>query len=98
MIDREYIIRLFDLYNSFLTDKQSDYFKSYYFEDLSLNEIAENNSVSKAMAGKTIKTAEEKLLEIENKLELTKIYDKIGEVILLEKDEKIKNILKDIVK
>lgn len=98
MIEREYIIRLFDIYNSFLTDKQKEYFMNYYFEDLSLNEIAENFSVSKALAGKTIKTAEEKLLDCENKLNLTKMYDKINEIINIEKDEKIKEILKEITK
>ena len=98
MIDRDKIIRLFDIYNSFLTEKQVIYFKNYYFEDLSLNEIAENYSVSKALVGKTIKTAEDKLLEYESKLELTKMYDKINNIIEIEKDEKIKETLKEIAK
>ena len=98
MIERDYVIRLFDLYGEFLTDKQREYFKDYYYEDLSLNEIAENNKVSKALVGKTIKVTEEKLIDFDKKLGLVNLYDKINEVIDIEKDEKIKNILKEIVK
>ncbi len=38
---------LFDYYGSLLTNKQQDYFKAYYFEDLSLSEIAAMNNVSR---------------------------------------------------
>lgn len=39
--------QLFDLYGDLLTDKQQSYFKLYYFEDYSLQEIAEVFEVSR---------------------------------------------------
>ena len=44
---RAYHIALFDAYGTLLTDKQRDYFEAYYFDDLSLSEIAENYQVSR---------------------------------------------------
>ena len=39
---RVYIIDLYDIYGSLLTEKQRAYFEDYYFLDLSLSEMAEN--------------------------------------------------------
>ena len=44
---KEYYSSLYDLYKSLLTDKQRGYFEDYYFNDLSLFEIASNNGVSR---------------------------------------------------
>ncbi|MDE7213906.1 MAG: DNA-binding protein, partial [Anaeroplasmataceae bacterium] len=44
---REEIISLYDAYGLLLTDKQRDYFESYYFDDLSISEIASNFEVSR---------------------------------------------------
>ena len=35
---------LYDYYGVLLTEKQQNYFKDYYFNNLSLSEISENNS------------------------------------------------------
>ena len=38
---KEYYINLFDFYESLFTEKQRRCFREYYFQDLSLGEIAE---------------------------------------------------------
>lgn len=68
-----YYSELFDLYGSLLTDKQQEYFKDYYFENLLLEEIALNDSVSKNAVSKQIKETKKKLDYYEEKL---KIYKK----------------------
>ena len=63
MKERDYIIRLFDIYGKLFTDKQVTYFKEYYFEDLSLSEIAEKYGVSKSIISRTINNVESKIKE-----------------------------------
>ena len=79
MEEREYIIELYEIYKKLLTDKQTMYFENYYYEDLSLNEIAVNNKVSKAMVSKNINNTISKLNDYENKLKIyfkeKKLYD-----------------------
>lgn len=80
-----YLCSLFDYYGCLLTDIQIKYFESYYFENLLLDEIAENYNVSKNAVSKTLIDVEKKLEYYENKLHL------------LENNKKIKDILKDDV-
>jgi len=40
MNKREELINIYLLYKKLFTKKQQDYFEAYYFEDLSLSEIA----------------------------------------------------------
>ena len=58
MNERTYLINLYDTYKSLFTEKQKAYFENYYYEDLSLSEIAEIYKVSKTIVGKTLKTIE----------------------------------------
>src|SRR5690554_4703056 len=44
---KNYFNALFDFYGKLLTSKQQEYFKNYYFEDLSLAEIASIHHVSR---------------------------------------------------
>jgi len=44
---RDHYINLFDFYENILTKKQQQYFKEYYFDDLSLSEIANNYQISR---------------------------------------------------
>lgn len=83
MKERLYLIDLYDLYQNLLTDKQKDYFEDYYYNNLTLSEISENNEVSRSAVQKAIKEIEQKLTNYETKLNL---YDK---------KEKIKNIISD---
>lgn len=92
MIDNAiYLGILYDYYGELLTDKQKDFFESYYFENLTLQEIADMNQISKNAVHKTLTTIEEKLKYYEEKLSFYKKTEKIKECI---KDEKI---LKEIL-
>jgi predicted DNA-binding protein YlxM (UPF0122 family) len=81
-----YLNELYDLYGKLLTDKQQKYFEDYYFNNLTLQEISENNNVSRNNAYKIIKDAVNKLNYYEEKLKLIEKKKKIEEII---KDKKI---------
>ena len=91
-----YLNELFDMYQDLLTEKQQMYFKDYYFDNLTLSEISENNDVSRNAVHKAIKEAEEKLLFYEEKLKLLDKKKQIDGIINLVKDKRIKDTLKNI--
>lgn len=68
--NRTEIIILLDFYGNLLSEKQLSAMKSYYFNDLSLNEIAFNENVSKQAVSNLLKRAEDKLRDIELELNL----------------------------
>ena len=97
MKEREYLIILYDFYSELLNDKQRQYFEDYYFNNLSLGEISENENVSRNAIHKNIKAVENKLYFYEEKL---KLYQKSQELTNIENTiedknlkERIKNIL-----
>ncbi|MBR2840458.1 MAG: DNA-binding protein [Bacilli bacterium] len=79
-----YLINLFDYYGDLLTEKQKEYFKEYYFNNLSLSEISDNSKVSRNGVHKALKEAEGKLNYYENVLSEYK------------RSVKIKNLIKDL--
>ncbi len=85
--------KLFDYYGSLLTEKEQIYFKEYYFENLSLSEIASNYEVSRNAVHKLIKSCEMKLEDFENKLGIIKRDEKIKEYLKQIKDERVSKIL-----
>lgn len=98
MLERDKIIGLYEIYKKLLTDKQRDYFENYYYEDLSLSEIAENFEVSKTIVSKTLKQVESKLTELEETLGLNKIYDDLVNLknnININDKNKIEKIIED---
>ena len=56
---------LYDYYGELLTDKQKNYFKDYYFDNLTLSEISENYNISRNAIHKSLKEIEEKLFYYE---------------------------------
>ena len=62
------ISMLWEIYGSLLTDKQNEYIDYYYNQDLSLSEIAENDSITRQAVRDIIKKGERKLFEYEEKL------------------------------
>ena len=76
------ITYLFDFYQDLLTEKQSNLLREYYFEDLSLSEMAEQHGISRQSAFDTIKKAEQKLLDYEEKLHLFAKYQSNEQALL----------------
>ena len=62
MDKQDLLIILFDYYEELLTDSQKKYFIDYYFNNLSLAEIAENENVSRNAVSKDLKLTKEKLV------------------------------------
>ncbi len=87
---------LYDYYSNLLTDKQRLYFEEYYFNNLSLQEISENYSVSRNAVFNSLKEIEKKLNYYEEKLELYKKSKLIDEIIVnLPSD--IKSKIKELI-
>lgn len=84
MDKRIYLNNLYDYYKKLFTDKQQEYFEDYYYSNLSLAEIAENNNISRNAVHNQLKIVEEKLLEYEEKLSLLKKKEQVIELILNE--------------
>ncbi len=89
------ITYLFDFYQELLTEKQRDMLKGYYFEDLSLGELASSYGISRQSAFDTIKKAEQKMLDFEDKLGLWRKYQENEHKLELIK-EKCKTINKSL--
>lgn len=76
-----YYVELFDYYGALFTDKQKEYFVDYYFNNLTLQEIAENNNVSRNAVHKNLKEIIKKLDYYESNLRLLENKKKIEELI-----------------
>ncbi len=86
---------LYDLYGSLLTEKQKSVFENYYFFNLSLQEIADNLSISKAGVLDNLEHAKKNLLNYENSL---KFNEKILEIEKKDIDSSIKEEIIDILR
>ncbi len=85
---KERINQLFDIYESLFTEHQVQIFQSYYQDDLSLKEIAEDFNISRNAVHDLLKRVEVMLEDYEAKLHL---LDKINEIEnILENQEEIK--------
>ena len=61
---------LLDIYGSLLTNRQLQILNTYYNEDMSLSEIAEEFNISRQGVLDNVKKGEKKLLEYEEKLHI----------------------------
>ncbi len=84
-----YYNELYDYYKELLTEKQREYYESYYFEDYSLQEIAQNQNVSRNAVHNQLKIVLEKLDFYEETLKNHEHAIKIRELIK-DVDENIK--------
>lgn len=91
MKDLSKISILIDFYGKLLTPKQLLYLTDYYFEDLSLSEIAENNAISKNAVYDSIKKAVSELERyetilgvIKNSIARQNLYKKITDKALVD--------------
>ena len=97
MDEQEYIVILYDYYGELLSDTQRKYFEAYYFENLSLSEISENDGKSRNAIHKSIKGVVNKLYEYEDKLKLYEKDKKLKHIILKINDNKIKKELEELL-
>lgn len=97
MDEREYLIILYDFYGELLSDKQREYFEDYYFNNLSLGEISENEDVSRNAVHKSIKKVESELYNYEEKLGLYKKAEELDVIANEIKDEDLKERIKNIL-
>ena len=94
MKDIIYLTILFDYYENLLNEKDKECFENYYFNNLSLGEIAENEKISRNAVHKRLKKIEEELCEYEKKLNL---YQKEQQILELLQDEKLREKVKSIM-
>ncbi|MDD4212652.1 MAG: sigma factor-like helix-turn-helix DNA-binding protein [Bacilli bacterium] len=93
---------LYDYYHELLTPKQREYFQKYYFEDLSLAEIAAFYEVSRNAIHDQLQSVYHSLESYEEKLglfdqaqrrnEIYEEYLKTGNHKIIEMIEKLKNL------
>jgi predicted DNA-binding protein YlxM (UPF0122 family) len=96
-VDREKIIVLYEIYKELLSEKEKSYFEYYFYEDYSLNEIAEINKVSRAYSSKYLNSIINKLLNYEELLKINDRNNKISKLLDDITDEKIKNKIEDLL-
>ena len=70
MEEREYIISLYEYYGGLLTEKQKNYFIDYYYDNLTMEEIAKNDTITKNAVSKQLIAIKDKLYYYENILKL----------------------------
>lgn len=92
--NRVELMELYDLYHNLLTEKQCEYFEEYYFDDLSIGEIANNHEVSRNAVFDQLKRVIGILEDYEQKIGLAK---KIKEIIDLNLDDDINEKIIEIL-
>ena len=96
LVEQEKICKLFALYGELFTENQKELFISYYFDDMSLQEISDNLNVSRNAIYSQLKRIENSLKTYESKLHLQEYYDKLNSLLdsNLNKEELVKEIKK----
>ncbi len=97
MDERNNLIILYDYYGGLLSDKQKEYFEQYYFENLSLSEMAENLNISRNAIHKVLKNINIKLHKYEEILKLKEKNQKLEKIINTIPDKNIQNQIKEIL-
>jgi len=96
------VIELYDLYQDLLTEKQKEYFESYYFDNYSITEISENKDVSRNAVHDQLKKTVSKLNDYEMKLKLKELSKKrkdiINKLMEVSEDDKVTLLLTELKK
>lgn len=92
-----YFNKLLSLYENLLSETQKDILISYYQYNLSLSEIAEERNITRAAVDDALKKGQEKLLDLEKKLNLLEKTKSILEITeRLKKNPEIKGDIEKI--
>ncbi len=97
MEDFVYYGELFNIYGSLLNESNKKYYKFYYEENFTLQEIADLEKVSKSYVGNIINKTSKKLEEYESKLHIYESRKNLNEALLIDDINEIKKIIKDIL-
>jgi hypothetical protein len=89
------LVLLYDYYGELLSESQRNYFEDYYFNNLSLSEIADNLDVSRNAVHKQIKVSSDKLYDFEKKLKVIEKTNKIKKIASKIEDKKIQKEILD---
>ena len=91
MDNREYITSLYEIYKELLNEKERKYFEYYYFEDYSMQEIADLYKVSKAYASKYLNKINDKIINYEKILKINDRNSKIIDLLKNVNDSELKS-------
>lgn len=80
---------LMDIYSSQLTKRQIELMKLYYEEDLSLSEIAQELSISRAAVSQSLKKAELVLQSLEGNLHVLETRRVLAKAVKMDTKEEI---------
>lgn len=92
-----YYGELFNIYNGLLNDANKKYYSLYYEENLTLQEIADLENVSKSYVGNIINKTSKRLDNFENILGLYKKYSLLESALEEKSLENIKKVIKEIL-
>lgn len=93
-----YYNELYLIYKDLLNENEKEVFDMYYGDNLTMQEIADNKSISKSRIGVIIKNVEKKLDTFESVLKVSKLKEELNEIVKLNDINDIKNRLNKIVK
>ena len=93
----EKIIILYDYYGELFNDQQREYFEEYYFNNLSLAEIANNTGKSRNAIHNVIRRVCDKLEEYEEVLRLYQKDNKLREIIKKVDNNEIRKELEELI-
>lgn len=92
-----YYADLFAIYKDLLNVSNCKYYSLYYGENLSLQEIAELENVSKSYVGNIINKTTKKLEELENVLKIYEYKKMLRQCLKMDNIRDIKKIIEDIL-
>ncbi len=92
-----YYTMLYDIYGNLLTDKQKIYFEEYYFNNLSLSELATRHNISRNAIHKQLKETIKRLENYEDNLRLAKKNEMLENIVKSISDEEIKRKLQEVI-
>ena len=92
-----YYTMLYDIYGNLLTEKQRAYFEEYYFNNLSLSELACIYNISRNAIHRQLKETIKRLENYESILKLAKKNKILEDIINNVSDEELKRKLQEVI-
>lgn len=92
-----YYTMIYDIYGNLLTEKQRAYFEEYYFNNLSLSELASVYNISRNAIHRQLKETIKRLENYESILKLAKKNKILEDIINNISDEELKRKLQEVI-